>query len=92
MINNIDDLIELLGYTDTTIDTSTNTLALENSNDYQYVFDLLLNDESFKLDENSIVYDEDKNESTFFSKNLTIHLVADFDNDKYRVYLQESGK
>lgn len=63
-------------------------IDLKDSNDYQILFNLLDDNESLELDEENVVYDYDRNEVDFFTDLYHINLSANFDEDKYSLYIE----
>lgn len=60
-------------------------MNLENSNQYQFMFDELSDVENLTLDEDSVEFNLDVNKATFYNDDVEITLVADFNKDKYQL-------
>lgn len=58
-------------------------IELNDSNEYQNLFDYLNSLDELTLDEDSVEFNEDINEVTFNGDKIKLKLIADFKNNKY---------
>ena len=64
-------------------------VELEDSNNYQELFELLDTNDLVKLVEDSVEFEEDYNKVTFVGGKYRLDLIADFKNEKYRLEVFE---
>jgi len=64
-------------------------VELDNSNDYQQVFELLELSELVSLDEDNVEFDEDMNKATYKNEKYEINLIANFKEDSYKIEVRE---
>lgn len=64
-------------------------INLDNSNDYQIVFNLLDDNDSIELDEDNVIYDFDTNSATFYTNTYELDLVAKFEDEVYTLTIKE---
>lgn len=64
-------------------------IKLNDSNEFQDIFEYLQGVDGIVLDEDSVEFNNDFNKVTFDGEKYNLTLEADFVNDKYRVKVEE---